>query len=84
MRLKSDASGFIKKSDIKFCFMDIRSALFNDKIELNERLFTNSMLEFYSKSPELVDIRDIKQEFYKLLYDNKNNIVQIYIYSDQP
>jgi len=82
--LKSDASGFIKKSDIKFCFMDIRSALFNDKIELNERLFTNSMLEFYSKSPELVDIRDIKQEFYKLLYDNKNNIVQIYIYSDQP
>ncbi len=84
MRLKSDASGFIKKSDIKFCFMDIRSALFNDKMELNERLFTNSMLEFYSKSPELVDIRDIKQEFYKLLYDNKNNIVQIYIYSDQP
>ena len=82
--MKSDASGFIKKSDIKFCFMDIRSALFNDKIELNERLFTNSMLEFYSKSPELVDIRDIKQEFYKLLYDNKNNIVQIYIYSDQP
>jgi hypothetical protein len=82
--LKSDASGFIKKSDIKFCFMDIRSSLYNDKIELNDRLFTNSMLEFYSKSPELVDIRDIKQEFYKLLYDNKNNIVYLYVYSDQP
>ena len=59
--------------------MDIRSALYNNKIELNDKLFTNSMLGFYSKSPELVDIKDIKQEFYKLLYDTKNNIVYNYL-----
>ena len=72
-----DGTGFIKKSDIKFCFLDIRSALFNNKIELNDKLFANSMLEFYAKCSELVDIREIKKEFYKLLFYDKNNIVFI-------
>lgn len=51
--------------------------MFNNKIELNDKLFTNSMLEFYAKSSELVDIKEIKKEFYRLLFDVKNNIVLI-------
>lgn len=75
VNLYLEGTGFIKKSDIKFCFLDIKSALLNNKIELNDKIFTNSMLEFYAKSSELVEIKDIKKEFFRLLFDDKNSIV---------
>jgi len=65
--------GFIKKSDVKFCFLDLKNALFQNKIELNEKLFINQMLDFYSKSSELAEIKAIKNVFYRLLYDKKSN-----------
>jgi len=70
-----DSSGFVKKSDIKFVFLDIKTALFNNSIELNEKLFTNSMLEFYAKCSELVDIKEIIKIFYNLIFDDKNNMI---------
>jgi hypothetical protein len=42
------------------------------------------MLEFYSKSPELVDTKEIKKEFYRLLFDNKNNMVIITLHKINP
>ena len=73
---KIESTGFINKKDIRFLFFEIKEALAFRNHHLNEKLFMNKMLQFYTNSKELVPFKEMKLFFYELLNDIKPNTVE--------
>jgi hypothetical protein len=70
--------GLINKLDIQYIFLDVKNELEKSNIKLNERVFINKMLTFYTQSPEMCSIESIKKCLSDIVtYDNdtgtKNN-----------
>lgn len=68
-------SGYIKKSDIQFVFMELKNYLIENNNEVNEKRLINLMLDFYAKANETCTVNEIKKCFANILSDNKTNVV---------
>jgi len=53
--------GLVNKFDIQYIFLDVKNELEKSNIKLNERIFINKMLTFYTQSSELCSIESIKK-----------------------
>lgn len=71
---KYDANccGYIDKLDVQYVFLDVKNVLEKQNIYLNEKVFINKMLSFYTQSPELCSIENIKQCLSDIINNEKN------------
>ena len=68
-----EATGSIHKKELKFLFFDVKNLLNKNGVELIERKFMNTMIDFYSKSKELIKVSEIKKKFFEILHEIKSN-----------
>lgn len=53
--------GFINKLDIQYIFLDIKNELEKTNVNINDRIYINKMLSFYTQSTELCSIESVKR-----------------------
>jgi len=68
--------GFINKLDIQFIFIDVKNELDKSYVNVNERVFINKMLAFYTHSPELCSIENVKKCLSDIINCEKNYIAK--------
>lgn len=63
--------GYVNKLDIQFIFLDVKNELEKSNVKINERVFINKMLAFYTQSPELCSIESVKKSLSDIInYEN--------------
>lgn len=68
----SQGLGYINKSDIQYIFLDIKNILEKANKKLNERIFVNKMLTFYTQSDEICTIENIKKCLSEIINSDKS------------
>lgn len=68
--------GFINKLDIQYIFLDVKNELEKSNVRLNERIFVNKMLAFYTQSPELCSIENVKKSLSDIINYEKDFIAK--------
>lgn len=64
--------GFISKDDIQYVFLDIKRQLEKNEVKLNEKIFVNKMLHFYTGIEENCEVDAIKKCFSEIINAEKD------------
>ena len=64
--------GFINKEDIQYLFLDVKNQLMKSEVRLNEKIFINKMLTFYTNSKEVCSIDSIKKCLSEIIHSDKD------------
>lgn len=64
--------GFIDKEDIQYLFLDVKNQLMKKDIRLNEKVFINKMLSFWTNSSGVCSIDSVKKCLSEIIQSDKD------------
>lgn len=68
--------GYIGKSDIQYLFLDVKNQLQKSDIKINEKVFINKMLTFYTNSKEICTIDSVKKCLSEIIHNDRDTLLK--------